>query len=128
MDAQRTAALVAQLQKELAQQRERVARDVENVTNSDVTLKMAIDQTKPDPDQSLYVRDAAGAAQEHGLDFMEFVIADGTLISSAEYPARVGYKEAWLTSVKDWNGSGGVLRRGALPTADVGYVERAQSV
>jgi len=71
MDNQRTTALVAQFQKELAQQRENVARQVENVTNADVTLKMAIDQTKPDPDQSLYVRDASGAAQEHGLDFME---------------------------------------------------------
>jgi len=115
MDNQRTTALVSQFQKELAQQREIVARQVENVTNADVTLKMAIDQTKPDPDQSLYVRDAAGAAQEHGLDFMEFVIADGTLISSAEYPARVGYKETWVTSGKDWNGSEAFLRRVELP-------------
>ncbi len=114
-DAQRTAALVAQFQKELAHERESVARQVENVTNADVTLKMAIDQTKPDPDLSLYVRDASGAAQEHGLDFMEFVIADGTLISSAEYPARVGYKETWVTSVKDWNGSEAFLRRVELP-------------
>jgi two-component system, NtrC family, nitrogen regulation sensor histidine kinase NtrY len=115
MDNQRTTALVAQFQKELAHERETVARQVENVTNADVTLKMAIDQTKPDPDQSLYVRDAAGAAQEHGLDFMEFVIADGTLISSAEYPARVGYKETWVTSGKDWNGSEAFLRRVELP-------------
>ena len=115
MDNQRTTALVSQFQKELAQQREVVARDVENVTNADVTLKMAIDQTKPDPDLSLYVRDASGAAQEHGLDFMEFVIADGTLISSAEYPARVGYKETWVTSVRDWNGSEAFLRRVELP-------------
>ncbi|HKF24677.1 MAG TPA: ATP-binding protein [Candidatus Acidoferrum sp.] len=115
MDTQRTTALVSQFQKELAQQREIVARQVENVTNADVTLKMAIDQTKPDPDQSIYVRDAAGAAQEHGLDFMEFVIADGTLISSAEYPARVGYKETWVTSVKDWNSSEAFLRRVELP-------------
>ena len=115
MDNQRTTALVAQFQKMLAQQRENVARLVDNVTNADVTLKMAIDQTKPDPDQSLYVRDASGAAQEHGLDFMEFVIADGTLISSAEYPARVGYKETWVTSVKDWNGSEAFLRRVELP-------------
>jgi len=32
---------------------------------------------------------------------MEFVLADGTLISSAQYPARVGYKESWVTSSKD---------------------------
>ena len=115
MDTQRTGALVAQFQKEFAQQRELVARQVENVTNADLTLKMAIDQTKPNPDQSLYVRDASGAAQEHGLDFMDFVVADGTLISSAEYPARVGYKETWVTTVPDWNGTEAFLRRVDLP-------------
>jgi signal transduction histidine kinase len=115
MDAQRTGALVAQFQKEFAQQRELVARQVENVTNADLTLKMAIDQTKPNPDQSLYARDAAGAAEEHGLDFMDFVVADGTLISSAEYPARVGYKETWVTSAPDWNSTEAFLRRVELP-------------
>jgi signal transduction histidine kinase len=115
MDIQRTGALVAQFQKQFAQQRELTARQVENVTNADLTLKMAIDQTKPNPDQSLYARDASGAAQEHGLDFMDFVVADGTLISSAEYPARVGYKETWVTAVPDWNGTEAFLRRVELP-------------
>jgi two-component system, NtrC family, nitrogen regulation sensor histidine kinase NtrY len=115
MDAQRTSALVAQFQKEFAQQGEIVARNVENITNSELTLKMAIDQERANPDQSLYVHDAVGAAQEHGLNFMEFVIADGTLISSAEYPARVGYKETWVTAGKDWNGTEAFLRRVELP-------------
>jgi two-component system nitrogen regulation sensor histidine kinase NtrY len=114
-DTQRTQALVEQFQKEFAQQREQVARQVENVSNSEVTLKMAIDLQRANADQSLYVRDAAGAAQEHGLNFMEFVIADGTLISSAQYPARVGYKETWVTNGKDWNGTEAFLRREELP-------------
>src|SRR5260221_8778107 len=46
---------------------------------------------------------------------MEFVIADGTLISSAQYPARVGYKETWVTNGKDWNGTEAFLRREELP-------------
>src|SRR5438477_1272985 len=114
-DAQRTQALVEQFQKEFAVQREVVARQVENVSNSEVTLKMAIDLQRPNADQSLYARDAAGAAQEHGLNFMEFVIADGTLISSAQYPSRVGNKETWVTSVRDWTGSEAFLRREELP-------------
>src|SRR6266404_224192 len=114
-DMQRTHALVEQFQKEFTQQRELVARQVENVTNSEVTLKMAIDLERANADQSLYVRDAAGAAQEHGLNFMEFVISDGTLISSAQYPARVGYKETWVTNGKDWNGTEAFLRREELP-------------
>src|SRR2546430_1870341 len=114
-DTQRTQALVEQFQKEFAQQRELVARQVENVTNSEFTLKMAIDLERPNADQSLYMRDAAGAAQEHGLNFMEFVIADGTLISSAQYPARVGHKETWVTSLRDWNGTESFLRKEELP-------------
>src|SRR5258707_6230215 len=46
---------------------------------------------------------------------MEFVLADGTLISSAQYPARVGYKESWVTSSKDWSGTESFLRREELP-------------
>src|SRR5262249_9422026 len=114
-DAQRTSALVLQFQKVFAQQGEIVARQVENITNSELTLRMAIDQERANPDQSIYVHDAAGAAQEHNLNFMKFVIADGTLISSAEYPARVGYKEAWVTESKDWNSSEAFLRREELP-------------
>ncbi len=114
-DTQRTQALVEQFQKEYAQQREQVVRQVENVSNSEFTLKMAIDLQRANADQSLYVRDAAGAAQEHSLNFMEFVIADGTLISSAQYPARVGYKETWVTNGKDWNGTEAFLRREELP-------------
>src|SRR5258707_7423431 len=114
-DTQRTQALAEQFQKGFGQQREQVARQVEYVVNSEVTLKMAIDLQRSNADQSLYVRDAAGAAQEHGLNFMEFVIADGTLISSAQYPARVGYKETWVTSGKDWNGTEAFLRREELP-------------
>ena len=114
-DAHRTQALVEQFRKEFAQQRELVVRQVENITNAEVTLKMAIDIERPNADQSIYVHDAAGAAQEHGLNFMEFVLADGTLISSAQYPARVGYKETWVTDGKDWSGTEAFLRREELP-------------
>ena len=114
-DTQRTQALVEQFQKEFAQEREQVVRQVENVADAEVTLRMAIDVSKPNADQSIYVHDAVGAAQDHGLNFMEFVLADGTLISSAQYPARVGYKETWVTDGKDWSGTEAFLRREELP-------------
>jgi two-component system nitrogen regulation sensor histidine kinase NtrY len=43
------------------------------------------------------------------------VNGDGTLISSAQYPARVGYKNDWLTATKDWRGSPAFLKREELP-------------
>ena len=114
-DAQRSEALVSQFNKEYAQRGDEITRQVKDITDADVTLKVAIDLARPNPDLSLYVRDAVGAAQDHGLDFVEFVNWDGTLISSAQYPARVGYKNDWVTSNKNWNDSGFFLRKEELP-------------
>jgi hypothetical protein len=115
LDAQRTEALVAQFKKEYAQRGEEVAHQVENIANAEITLRMALDLARPNADQSLYVRDAMGAAQDHGLDFVEFVNSNGTVISSAQYPARVGYKDDWVTASKDWRESGAFLKREELP-------------
>ena len=115
MDTQRTDALVAQFKKEFEQQGNEVARQVENIANSEATLRMALDLARPNADQSLYVHDATGAAQDHGLDYVEFVNSDGTLVSSAQYPARVGYKNDWVTAQQDWHNSPAFLMREELP-------------
>ena len=115
MDTQRTEALVAQFNKEFEQGGDGVVQQVENIANSEITLKVAIDLARPNADQSLYVHDAIGVSQDHGLDFVEFVNSDGTLISSAQYPARVGYKNDWVTATTDWRGSRAFLKKEELP-------------
>ena len=117
MDGQRTEALVAQFKKEFAQRGEMVVQQVENITNSEATVRMAIDLARPNSDTSLWVHDANGAAQTHNLEFVEFVNSDGVLISSAQYPARVGYKNEWVTAAKNWDGTPAFLRREELPDA-----------
>jgi two-component system, NtrC family, nitrogen regulation sensor histidine kinase NtrY len=114
-DAQRTDALVAQFKKEFAQRGEMVVQQVENITNAEVTVRMAIDLARPNTDTSLWVHDANGAAQTHNLEFVEFVNSDGVLISSAQYPARVGYKNDWVIANKNWDGTPAFLRREELP-------------
>jgi signal transduction histidine kinase len=115
MDAQRTEALVAQFQKEFAQRGEEVVRQVENIANAEITLRMALDLARPNADQSLYVHDGTGAAQDHGLDFVQFVNSDGTVISSAQYPSRVGYKVDWVLTNKSWRDSHAFLNKEELP-------------
>ena len=115
MDTERTEALVAQFKKEFEQRRGVVAQLVKTIKDAEITLKVAIDLARPTADQSLYVHDAAGAAQDHGLDFVEFVNWDGTIISSAQYPARVGYKNDWGTATKDWEDTPAFLKREELP-------------
>jgi len=115
MDTQRTQALEEQFKKEFAQRGEIVVQQVENITNADVTVRMALDLARPNADASLYLMDANGAAQAHTLDFVEFVNSDGTLISSAQYRARVGYKSDWVTSTKNWDAVGAFLKKEELP-------------
>jgi len=115
IDRERTEALVAQFQKEYAQRGEEIARQLDNIVNSEITLRTAIELAKPNADQSIFFRDASGIAQDHGLDFVELVDYQGTLISSAQYPARVGYKEDWVTQVSDWHEVAPFLRKEELP-------------
>ncbi len=82
MDTEHTEALVAQFKKEYDQRGEEIAHQAKNIAEGNFTEKMAIDLSRPNADQSLYVRDAVGSAQEHGLDYVEFVNYDGVLISS----------------------------------------------
>jgi signal transduction histidine kinase len=111
MDTQRTEAIVAQFKNEYAQRGDETAQQVKNIADADITLRVAIDLARPSADQSLYVHDATGAAQDHQMDFVELVGWDGTVISSAQFPGRVGHKEDWVTATKDWNATPAFLKR-----------------
>ena len=91
-----------------------IAQQVKNIADADITLRVAIDLARPNADQSLYVHDATGAAQDHQLDFVELVNWDGTVISSAQYPSHVGYKNDWVKATKDWNSTPAFLKKEEL--------------
>jgi two-component system nitrogen regulation sensor histidine kinase NtrY len=114
-DRQRTAALLAQFRREFAQRGDEVARRVQGIADAEATLRMAIDLNRPQADPSQYYNDARAIAQTQQLDFLDIVADDGTLISSAEWPARFGYKNDWVTGATDWNAQGAFLRRVDLP-------------
>ena len=54
---------------------------------------MAVDIGQAARDYSTFVDRAKGLAAAHQLDFLELIADDGTIISSAQWPARFGYKE-----------------------------------
>jgi two-component system, NtrC family, nitrogen regulation sensor histidine kinase NtrY len=114
LDTHTTEAIVAQFKKEFLQRGEETAQQVKNIADADITLRAAIDLARPNADQSLYIHDASGAAQDHQLDFVELAGWDGTVISSAQFPSRVGYKNAWVTATKDWNSTSAFLRKEEL--------------
>ena len=89
-------ALVAQFQREFERRGQDVLHRVQGIADAEGTVRMAIDLSRPQADVSVYVNDAHGVSQSHQLDFLDFVSSDGSIISSAEWPARFGYKMDWV--------------------------------
>src|SRR5579862_4224934 len=112
-DAQRTAALVSQLQREFDRRGADVARRVEAVAGSDEVQRLAVNLGAK-LDTSQYFTQAQTLAQEQSLDFLELVGTDAAIISSAEWPARFGYKEDWLAQPVDWKTQGFFLKKEEL--------------
>jgi two-component system nitrogen regulation sensor histidine kinase NtrY len=103
-DAQRTTMLVAQFRREFDRRRADVARRIDAAANSDAVLRMAVNLGSPQTDTAPYYGEAQTLAREQSLDFLELAAADGAIISSAEWPARFGYKESWLKDAVDAKG------------------------
>ncbi|HYL37238.1 MAG TPA: ATP-binding protein [Bryobacteraceae bacterium] len=113
-DAQRTSALVAQFRREFDRRGAEVARRVEAVASSDAIERIAVNLSGAQPDANQYFDQAQALAREQSLSFLEIVGPGGRIISSAEWPARFGYQEAWLAEAVDWNSAGAFLKREEL--------------
>jgi len=113
LDDQRTDALISQFRREFASRGDEVVRRVEGIARSEAALRIAIELSRPGPDYSQFVNEAASLAQAHGLDFLELVSHDGAIVSSAHWPARYGYKADWVLEQADWNEA--FLRSEELP-------------
>ena len=114
LDEQRTRALAEQIQREFTRRGEEVARRVEGIAGADSTRRMAIELSRPEADRALYVREAEALAAAHGLDFLELLAYDGAIVSSAQWPARFGYKEDWVIQASDWKAQPAFLKREEL--------------
>ncbi|MFB3915919.1 MAG: ATP-binding protein [Terriglobales bacterium] len=115
LDAQRTSALVAQFRQEFSRRGEQVTVALDGIAKGDTVARIALEAARSAPDYSPYVNQARGMAEGHQLDFLELVAPDGTIISSAQWPARFGYKEEWLTRPLDWKPLEAFLDREELP-------------
>jgi signal transduction histidine kinase len=95
---QRTSALVGDIRREFARRGEEAARQVERIAQSDQFRRLALELGTPGADRAQYVREAGALAAAHGLDLLDIVAADGTIISSAHWPARFGYAHSWANA------------------------------
>ena len=112
LESSQVAAAFENVKRELDRGSEDVVRRVNLVAESEATLRMALDLSRPQPDYSIYANDASGAARTHALEIFEFVSADGTIISSTEPTGASGRKEDWVAAAAEANEGRSFLRRG----------------
>jgi signal transduction histidine kinase len=110
LDNQRSAALVAQLGREFDRRRDEVARRTERMAADDVLRRMAVEG-----DYSGYLDEAGTLAAAQGLDFVELTMPDGAIISSAQWPARFGYKDEWVARMGSLGIREATLKREDVP-------------
>jgi len=127
LDRQRAAALGEQFRREFAQRGEEVARAAERIAAPEAIAQTVIDVNRPQPDLSRHLNDASALAALQGLDFLELVAGDGTIVSSAPSTARYLYKESWLTEAVDWKSQPAFLRREDLPDQTALVVEAVRA-
>jgi two-component system nitrogen regulation sensor histidine kinase NtrY len=111
---QRTAALVTQFQREFRRRGEDVARRVAAIAASDPVGRMATALNGTSANSAEYFELAKSMAESHQLDFLEFLDEHGTIISSAQWPAKFGYPEPAFESLPASSGQSAFLKREEL--------------
>ncbi|HEV3196663.1 MAG TPA: ATP-binding protein [Bryobacteraceae bacterium] len=130
LEAQRVGALVRQFGNEYDRRKQEIVLAVKRIAASqqasDIARASLLKASTPlaAGKDSRAASDIAGAsspepvgylvavdiASSNGLGLLELVAADGTIVSSAEWPERFDYKEEWLTSDTDWKALGAFLK------------------
>ena len=112
---QRTAALVTEFQREFSRRGEDVVGRVNAIANSDAVNRMATALNGSASDSSVdsaeYFELAKSMAESLQLDFLEFLDGHGTIISSAQWPAKFGYPETAFQSLSASSGQAAFLKR-----------------
>ena len=103
VDDQRTAAFARQFEREFNLQKQDVALRASAIARSQALRSMALALSAPTGDPGPYVNLAESQASEQQLDYLEILSQDGTIISSAQWPARFGVRLPWVDEVPDWN-------------------------
>lgn len=111
---ERAAALVAQFRREFNRQGEIVAQTVSAIATSETLNRMASALSRGPADSGPYFELAKTIAENDRLDFLEFVEADGTIVSSAQWPEKFGYPESSFASLTTENNQGFFLEQEEL--------------
>lgn len=96
-DEERTSTLVSQFQREFSRRGDEIAARIDAIAVSDTATRIAIAFSHADKDYAQFLNEARAVADNQQLDFLEFVDAQRTIISSAQSPAKFGYPDNSLS-------------------------------
>jgi signal transduction histidine kinase len=125
-EEQRSQSIAAQFRREFDRSRDDVVRRVSAIAASDTLHRIALDSARARG--GAYINEAAQLAQSNGLDYLDFVEADGSIVSSAEFAARFGYRDEWSALLPKLSTSGAALRRQQLPNGSALGIFAASAV
>ena len=95
IEKERTETLVGQFRSEFNHEGVEITSSVEGIANSDA-MQRSVSELTNGADLAGFINEAAGYATTAHLDFLDLIAPDGTIISSAHWPARFGYKQRWF--------------------------------
>ena len=113
-DDERTAALVAQFRREFNRRGQEVSHSAQAVAASDAATRMDLAVNQGSADYGSFLNEAKTIADNQRLDFLEFTDDQGTIISSAQWPAKFGYKENLIPQFTN-SGTDAFLKQEELP-------------
>jgi signal transduction histidine kinase len=90
---ERTAAFVAQFHRQFENHGQDVSRRIQSIAASSDANRMLVAAAQSAPDYGPFLDAAQIIAESQRLDFLEFTDDRGTIISSAQWPAKFGYNE-----------------------------------
>jgi len=92
LSKRRSSALVVGFEHELAQRSRSVQLRVNRIAASQTAVRMAIALNRDAVDYGEYLNEAKNLADAQQLNLLDFIDEQGTILSSAEWPAKFGYK------------------------------------
>ena len=119
VNEERTAALVAQFRREFNRQGEDVLRRVQALAAGEPAIRMGLALSHGSPDYAAHISEAKSAAESQELDFVEFLDNQATIISSAQWSAKFGYKEASVSNLAQAVSHDAFLKQEELPDGRV---------
>lgn len=98
-----TEAIKNQFENEFALQGQNLILRAQAIARSQQVRDMALALSTPGGDSAPYLRLASSLASQQQLDYLDLFGPDGAIISSAEWPARFGVRESWITELPNWD-------------------------